>query len=156
MDDWLQWLKTIGSSIIDEEAGHVIVDTNNGKYSLDFLRLQEHYIRISVLDSNKPADSLFIKKLRVLCRKSHYCVSCMVCAANCKFGNLQFDSSGQLTISDKCTKCGNCLEIDTGCYVYKSLWLSKGLGSMNKKKINRLLCSTWTQNRMVPGVCKIS
>lgn len=134
MDDWLQWLKTIGSYIIDEEAGHVIVDTNNGKYSLDFLRLQEHYIRISVLNSNKPADSLFIKKLRVICRKSHYCVSCMVCAANCKFGNLQFDSSGQLTISDKCTKCGKCLEIDTGCYVYKSLWLSKGLGSMNKKK----------------------
>lgn len=69
MDDWLQWLKTIGSYIIDEEAGHVIVDTNNGKYSLDFLRLQEHYIRISVLNSNKPADSLFIKSYELFVGK---------------------------------------------------------------------------------------
>lgn len=133
-DVWFQWLKTVGSYIYEEGNDRVIVDTEKGKYLIEYSRLQEKYVRISLQNSNSPTDSLFIKKIRIICRKSHYCVSCRVCMANCKFGNLQFDASGRLSISDKCTRCGKCLDIDTGCYVYKSLWLSKGLGNMNKKK----------------------
>lgn len=133
-DVWFQWLKTVGSYIYEEENNRVIVDTEKGKYLIEYSRLQEKYVRISLQNSSSPTDSLFIKKIRIICRKSHYCVSCRVCMANCKFGNLQFDASGRLSISDKCTRCGKCLDIDTGCYVYKSLWLSKGLGNMNKKK----------------------
>ncbi len=131
---WFQWLKTIGSYVFDEKVGMVKVNANNRNYILNYSQLNDKYVRIAMPNSNSPADSLFIKKMRIICRKSHYCVSCRVCMANCKYGNLQFDTNGHLTISDKCTKCGKCLEIDTGCYVYKSLWLSKGLGNMNKKK----------------------
>lgn len=133
-NDWFQWLKTVGTYVIDESKGKVTIDTSDGQYYVDVVKLQEDYLRISTYNDNTPSRTLFLKKLRIVCRKSHYCVSCHVCMANCKYGNLHFDEKGKLTISDKCIKCGKCLDIDTGCYVYKSLWLSKGLGNMNKKK----------------------
>lgn len=133
-NDWFQWLKTVGTYVIDESKGKVTIDTSDGQYYVDVVKLQEGYLRISTYNDNTPSRTLFLKKLRIVCRKSHYCVSCHVCMANCKYGNLHFDEEGKLTISDKCIKCGKCLDIDTGCYVYKSLWLSKGLGNMNKKK----------------------
>lgn len=133
-NDWFQWLKTVGTYVVDESKGKVTIDTSDGQYYVDVVKLQEGYLRISTYNDNTPSRTLFLKKLRIVCRKSHYCVSCHVCMANCKYGNLHFDEKGKLTISDKCIKCGKCLDIDTGCYVYKSLWLSKGLGNMNKKK----------------------
>lgn len=132
-NDWFQWLKTVGTYVIDKSKGKVTIDTSDGQYYVDVVKLQEGYLRISTYNDNTPSRTLFLKKLRIVCRKSHYCVSCHVCMANCKYGNLHFDEEGKLTISDKCIKCGKCLDIDTGCYVYKSLWLSKGLGNMNKK-----------------------
>lgn len=133
-NDWFQWLKTVGTYVVDESKGKVTIDTSDGQYYVNVVKLQEGYLRISTYNDNTPSRTLFLKKLRIVCRKSHYCVSCHVCMANCKYGNLHFDEKGKLTISDKCIKCGKCLDIDTGCYVYKSLWLSKGLGNMNKKK----------------------
>lgn len=133
-NDWFQWLKTVGTYVIDESKGKVTIDTSDGQYYVDVVKLQEGYLRISTYNDKTPSRTLFLKKIRIVCRKSHYCVSCHVCMANCKYGNLHFDEKGKLTISDKCIKCGKCLDIDTGCYVYKSLWLSKGLGNMNKKK----------------------
>lgn len=133
-NDWFQWLKTVGTYVVDESKGKVTINTSDGQYYVDVVKLQEGYLRISTYNDNTPSRTLFLKKLRIVCRKSHYCVSCHVCMANCKYGNLHFDEKGKLTISDKCIKCGKCLDIDTGCYVYKSLWLSKGLGNMNKKK----------------------
>lgn len=133
-NDWLQWLKTIGIYTIDETNGTVTIDVHGEQYCIDVNKIQDGYMCVSTYNDNTPSRSLFLKRLRIVCRKSHYCVSCRVCMANCKYGNLSFDDNGKLSISDKCIKCGKCLEIDTGCYVYKSLWLSKGLGSMNKKK----------------------
>lgn len=133
-NDWLQWLKTIGNYAIDKTNANIAVDVHGEQYNIAVSKLQEGYMCVSTYNDNTPSRSLFLKKLRIVCRKSHYCVSCRVCMANCKYGNLVFDEKGKLSISDKCIKCGKCLEIDTGCYVYKSLWLSKGLGSMNKKR----------------------
>ena len=133
-NDWLQWRKTIGNYAIDKTNANIAVDVHGEQYSIAVSKLQEGYMCVSTYNDNTPSRSLFLKKLRIVCRKSHYCVSCRVCMANCKYGNLVFDEKGKLSISDKCIKCGKCLEIDTGCYVYKSLWLSKGLGSMNKKR----------------------
>jgi phosphoadenosine phosphosulfate reductase len=96
--------------------------------------IQNGYVQIATSNNATPANVLFMKKLRKILRKSHYCVGCKVCEANCKFGNLHFDEHGIVSVSDECIKCGQCLDIDTGCFVYKSLWLSKGLGNMNKSK----------------------
>lgn len=132
-NEWFQWIKTVGKITQDNTKGNIIIESKEGIHEILWSNLPDGRIRIQTQNGNSPADSMFLKKIRVVCRKSHYCVGCRVCMANCKYGNLTFGEKGNLTISDNCIQCGQCLDIDTGCYVYKSLWLSKGLGNMNNK-----------------------
>ena len=132
-NQFMQWLKTLGG--ICTSGTDEIINVEYGKENriITLSHLSDGRTLLRTLNGNSPSDSLFLKKTRIICRKSHYCVGCRVCMANCKYGNLIFHKDGTLTISKSCIKCGQCLEIDTGCYVYKSLWLSKGLGKMNNK-----------------------
>lgn len=131
---WRQWLKTIGKIIDTDNVDLLKIEHQENTYSLDVKSIQNGYVQIATSNNATPANVLFMKKLRKILRKSHYCVGCKVCEANCKFGNLHFDEHGIVSVSDECIKCGQCLDIDTGCFVYKSLWISKGLGNMNKSK----------------------
>ena len=131
---WRQWLKTIGKIIDTDNVDLLKIEHQENTYSLEVKSIQNGYVQIATSNNATPANVLFMKKLRKILRKSHYCVGCKVCEANCKFGNLHFDEHGIVSVSDECIKCGQCLDIDTGCFVYKSLWLSKGLGNMNKSK----------------------
>lgn len=131
---WRQWLKTIGKIIDTDNVDLLKIEHQENTYSLEVKSIQNGYVQIATSNNATPANVLFMKKLRKILRKSHYCVGCKVCEANCKFGNLHFDEHGIVSVSDKCIKCGQCLDIDTGCFVYKSLWISKGLGNMNKSK----------------------
>ena len=131
---WRQWLKTIGKIIDTDNVDLLKIEHQENTYSLEVKSIQNGYVQIATSNNATPANVLFMKKLRKILRKSHYCVGCKVCEANCKFGNLHFDEHGIVSVSDECIKCGQCLDIDTGCFVYKSLWISKGLGNMNKSK----------------------
>ena len=132
-NEWFQWIKTVGNITISDFKDKVSVENGGVVHLIELSLLEDGRTCLKTLNSNSPADSLFLKKVRIICRKTHYCVGCRVCMANCKYGNLLFDENNELLISDNCIKCGQCLEIDTGCFVYKSLWLSKGLGNMNNK-----------------------
>lgn len=130
---FMQWLKTIGKLSISDSNDEIQVEYGEENRIISLLPLPDGRTLLRTLNGNSPSDSSFLKKIRIICRKSHYCVGCRVCMANCKYGNLKFHENGTISISDNCIRCGQCLEIDTGCYVYKSLWLSKGLGKMNNK-----------------------
>jgi len=132
-NNFFQWIKTIGIITYKQNNDVIEVVCSGASYLVHLKQLSDDYLQVATLFDNSPATTLFMKNLRIICRKSHYCVSCNVCTANCKFGNLHFREDGVLSIKDTCVKCGQCLDIDTGCLVYKSLWLSKGLGNMNTK-----------------------
>ena len=132
-NQFMQWLKTIGKPSVSDSTNEIHVEYGNVNRVISLSYLPDGRTLLRTLNGNYPADSSFLKKIRIICRKSHYCVGCRVCMANCKYGNLKFHEDGTMSISDNCIKCGQCLEIDTGCYVYKSLWLSKGLGKMKNK-----------------------
>lgn len=133
-NSWKQWLKTLGQVLLMDNQNEVRIIIKDEIRVLKVIELENQYI--TIIASNDPTitNVLFLKNLRKILRKSHYCVACKVCQANCKFGNLSFDNNGKISISDNCIRCGQCLDIDTGCLVYKSLWLSKGLGNMDKKR----------------------
>lgn len=131
---WKQWIKTLGK-ILPNDNIEVIKIENQGKvYEINVRDLGNGYSQASVLNESTASNILFLKKVRNIFHKCHYCVGCRVCEANCKFGNIKFNNEGMVSISDECVKCGQCLDLETGCYAYKSLWLSKGLGNMNKRK----------------------
>lgn len=133
---WKIWMHTIGAFIETNEVNKYKVDFQQKEYSFIVEPLNNDYLQaILSLDLYKN-EIEFIKRFRRTFRKSHYCVGCKVCEANCKFGNLTFDKDGVLAISENCTHCGQCFDIDTGCLMYKSLWVSKGKGTMKQKSLD--------------------
>ena len=133
-DIWKQWIKTLGSQLPTDSPSIIKIDNNGRVFCLEIKDLGNGYLQVSTSNESTASNILFLRKVRNVFHKCHYCVGCRVCEANCKYGNIAFDKNGIVTISDNCIKCGQCLDLDTGCYVYKSLWLSKGLGNMNKSK----------------------
>ena len=133
-NNYIQWLKILGSVIYNEDCSRIVIDSHGSSHELSVSYLDNDYIRVIISNESTASNIIFLKNIRKIFRKCHYCVGCKVCEANCKFGNLSFDERGNVSIKDTCKHCGQCLDIDTGCFVYKSLWLSKGLGNMNKSK----------------------
>ncbi len=132
-DAWREWIKTLGK--IYEVNNYVVkIETQGETRTIEVKPIDEFYCQAIVSNESTTSNIIFLKKIRKVFRKSHYCVGCRVCEANCKYGNLTFNDKNEVKISNNCIKCGQCLEIKTGCYVYRSLWLSKGLGNMNKSK----------------------
>lgn len=123
--------KTLGEIMPSENPNTVRIKNQGKVYSIAVIPVGESgaYSQATIENDTTNSGTLFMKNVRKVFRKSHYCVGCRVCEANCKFGNLSFEDNS-IRISNNCTRCGQCLNIDTGCYVYKSLWLSKGLGKI--------------------------
>lgn len=132
--NYKQWLKTLGKVIYSEDETKITIDHLSESRDIQISHLGEGYHKAIISNESSASNIVFLKNVRKVFRKSHYCVGCRVCQANCKYGNLIFDQYANVKIADTCKRCGQCLDIDTGCYVYKSLWLSKGLGNMNKTK----------------------
>lgn len=131
---WKEWIKTIGE-----------FDQENGNYRVTIRRELTFYFQVKsrkdgysefVFDENTakshPTD---FKNIKNILKKSHSCISCKYCSANCPYGNIQF-VDGKISVSDACIKCGLCNKIDNGCLVFNSLMLPKGNGKMRKGSID--------------------
>ncbi len=133
-DSWHQWIKTLGK-VVPSNDSSVIIQSQGKQYSLKVtpIDVDGAYAQARIANDTSASGTLFLKNVRKVFRKSHYCIGCRVCEANCKFGNLSFNNN-KVQISNDCIHCGQCLNIDTGCFVYKSLWVSRGLGKNMKQK----------------------
>ncbi|MDE5830272.1 MAG: hypothetical protein K2H53_00810, partial [Clostridia bacterium] len=133
---WMIWSNTIGDLVFIEDTKFKLSDKENN-FTFSVNTLTDGRYEIVIEDTNRQNPEFF-KKFRRIFRKSHYCVSCQVCEANCKHGNIKFDKHGTLSISTDCIHCGDCLEVgDTGCLVYKSLWLSNnGMSKIKQKSLD--------------------
>lgn len=129
-NNWKQWIKPIGKLLVTDYDDKYKILFRGTEFDLEVLPIENGYLRAIVKNDKSKLGIEFVKMIRRVFRKSHYCVGCKVCEANCNHGNLKFDEAGHLHISDSCIRCGQCFDIDTGCLVYKSLWLSKGNGNM--------------------------
>lgn len=127
---WQEWIKTIGSlETVNNEKYRLIV--KEGVYELEVEKMEGDYIKVRLkAEDVKKHPSLF-KNIKNVFKKSHCCIGCRVCEANCPYGNISFQR-GIARIADTCIKCGMCHEIDNGCLRYDSLWLSRGDGRMKK------------------------
>ena len=130
---WKIWSNTIGDLAIINDTKFKLTDRERN-FVFNVSKLTDGRYEVAIEDLTRQYPDFF-KKFRRIFRKAHYCVSCQVCEANCKHGNIRFDKDGKLWISADCIHCGDCLEVgDTGCLVYKSLWLSNNVMSKMKQK----------------------
>ena len=127
-DDWKEWIKTVGV-IVASSSHHIVIDFMGKQYRLSY-RVQNNQQNFKVrLETNTKQDILFLSALKIVLKKTAYCVNCGVCEANCPHGCISFDEN-RVKISEKCVRCRKCHEIDFGCLRANSLRLPKGASKM--------------------------
>lgn len=132
---WKEWIKTLGDVTPHSDSEYTIIFQHK---PFKFIVQQEHepnLYSVTISSGDYKNETEFIKRFRRIFRKSHFCKGCRVCQANCRHGNLHI-SENYVKVSDTCIHCGECLDIDTGCLVYKSLWYPKNKGKMKEKSID--------------------
>ncbi|MCM1514004.1 MAG: phosphoadenosine phosphosulfate reductase family protein [Anaeroplasma bactoclasticum] len=130
---WKEWIKTIGK-IISISDTDVKIEFQDKIYIVDVKYDFDKTSFVVDLASNTRNDIYFCSYLKIVARKSCYCIGCRVCEANCPNGFISF-KNGQVFVDDKCVKCKKCYEVDYGCLVANSLKLPKGekkMGSIDR------------------------
>ena len=77
-NQFMQWLKTIGKLSVSDSTNEIHVDYGKINRVISLSYLLDGRTLLRTLNGNSPADSSFLKKIRIICRKSHYCVGCRV------------------------------------------------------------------------------
>lgn len=122
-DTWKEWYKTIGKiQTIDDNEFILEYDGIERRASLF---KNGNYDILSIENYQKTKNAIeFVYYFKCILAKSQYCIKCGTCEAECPFRNISMDN-GELTISDKCVKCHECLKILSGCLYYNSIKGSK-------------------------------
>ena len=131
--DWKQWIKTIGD-VTFLENGNVEVLYRDKLYHIDIAENTNGLTATVVLGTNTQKDIYFMSELKIVFRKSAYCIGCRVCETNCPHGFISM-KDGHITIDDRCVKCKKCHDVFYGCLVANSLRLPKGekkMGSIDR------------------------
>lgn len=121
--DWREWIKTIGPvSFVSDEK--LIIEYARKNYYITVQLCDEKTVFTVDISGNTQDDILFASALKIVLKKSAYCIGCQVCEANCPHGFISFEN-GNLKISNSCVKCRKCHDIEYGCLVANSLRLPK-------------------------------
>lgn len=67
--------------------------------------------------------------------KAAYCINCKVCMVECPTGALTVENND--IVFKNCVHCGECLDMQRGCLVAKSLNITGGGNNMDAKNISR-------------------
>ncbi len=132
-ESWKEWIKTIGK-IIYLDNNRVDIVYNNTIYTVNVIESKDGLIFQVDLRTSTKNDIYFGSYLKVVARKTCYCIGCRVCEANCPNGKISFEGE-KVLIDDDCCKCKKCYEVDNGCLVAASLKLPKGekkMGSIDR------------------------
>ena len=131
--DWKQWIKTIGN-VTFLENGNVEVLYRDKLYHIEIAENTNGLTATVVIGTNTQKDIYFMSELKIVFRKTAYCIGCRVCEANCPHGFI-FMKDGHVTIDNRCVKCKKCHDVFHGCLVANSLRLPKGekkMGSIDR------------------------
>lgn len=131
---WKEWIKTTGKlSIVDNK--YCLEVKENKIFVFITKKIENDYIKFIFDESSVKKEPTNFKNIKNALKKSHFCLACRYCEANCPFGNISF-KDGKVSIKPNCIKCGLCNKIDNGCLIYNSLILPKGTGKMKKGSID--------------------
>lgn len=122
---WQEWIKTIGEFVQDNNS--YVVKFNTDFYSFQIEEDKDNgWNHITWKKFSTANGKEFSKLLRMVFRKSAFCVLCQTCEVNCRFGCISFDNGLQIT---NCHHCHDCFSIPTGCWNYKSRTLPNSKGT---------------------------
>lgn len=127
--DWKEWLKTIGE-VFYPSPNRIIVQYEENQYEIG-LEIKDNKHVFTIYDiGNTQKEILLLSYLKIIFRKTAYCITCRVCEANCPHGFIQM-RNGNVQIDDRCVKCRKCYKVNSGCLVAASQLLPKEGNNMN-------------------------
>ncbi len=125
---WKEWMKTLGElSTIDNKNYTILCAPDHKKQKLYEFSVKESENCLEFLIFSKPKtkqDIKFLSLFRSVLKKSAYCIKCRECEANCNNGCINMFPEFKITNCKHCFKCHN---IDSGCLVYNSIKVLKGV-----------------------------
>lgn len=128
-EEWKEWFKTLGD-ITYLPNNTIEVFCNQILYRIEYTKdISGQHFRMTDL-KNTQKEIYFISWLKVVLRKSAYCIRCQICEANCPHGYIHMTDDA-FFIEDKCVKCRKCYEVNTGCVVAASHRMPKEVNQMN-------------------------
>ena len=120
--DWREWIKTLPEEVdLRAEAASwpsQDADTKGGRVSSRAEMAGDSLPPVAVSYPSDLAKTSLGKKLKQCFLKAAYCVECGECEANCRAGALSFKNGLHI---ENCIHCGQCHEIEKGCYRADSL-----------------------------------
>ena len=121
--DWKEWLKTLGQlNFLSDNLVEIFCDDN--RYLLEYkFADNKHEFKVANL-KNTQQERFFLSWLKIVLKKSAYCIGCQICESNCPNGYIHMNDKN-FYIDDKCTKCKKCYEVEGGCVVATSQLLPK-------------------------------
>lgn len=119
----MEWLKTLGS--ICSEDGITVLKQSSlaASIPIDIECKDNGRIEINLSFNDEDERKKLIKPIKNILRKVISCVGCRTCEAECTHGALTFDDTHKVSIdSVKCIRCQKCLELDQGCWRFRSMY----------------------------------
>ena len=118
-----EWMKTLGT--ICNDNGVTVLSQSSSSLPIPITIECEDSGRIQIELSFNDEDEKkrLIKPIKNVLRKTISCVGCRTCEAECTHGALTFDNLRKVSIDAmKCIRCQKCLEIDQGCWRFRSMY----------------------------------
>ena len=137
-ENFLEWIKTIGSVVLNRNNDVIIGQINNNNNVFLFeIKQQGELKKIFIKIKDVWRDVLFLSKIKCLLYKTTYCVHCGVCEVECLQGALKVFPKVEIDLS-LCIHCGYCINfIENGCLMAKSVALpiTGGKNNMDNKEL---------------------
>lgn len=143
---WKEWYKTIGDlqEIDDDEfllGYNGVIRRCHIEHTeeLDIMKVENEYRTKNTIE--------FVSFFRSILAKSQYCIKCGTCEAECPYRNISM-ANGKLSVSDRCVRCHECLNILHGCLLYNSIKGSKVMKKLTgiNKYLSVGIDASWIEN----------
>lgn len=118
-----EWMKTIG--MMCEEEGVTVLKPSSLATAIPIcIECKDNgRIQVDLTFNDEDERKRLIKPIKNILRKTLSCVGCRTCEAECTHGALTFDDDHRVSVDAvKCVRCLKCLELDQGCWRFRSMY----------------------------------
>jgi phosphoadenosine phosphosulfate reductase len=125
---WKEWMKTLGELNTADNKKFTLICAPDQKNDIMYeFEVFDNGTQLEFEILGKPGtrqDIRFLSLFKSVLKKSAYCVKCRECEANCSNGCITMFPEFKITNCKHCFKCHN---IDSGCLLYNSIKILKGV-----------------------------
>lgn len=127
-NQWKIWMKTLGEFHSEDGINYRILFMPNNnpvsEYKFSVIE-EENRLHFTIeTDLKTKVNIRFLSLFKSCLKKASYCLGCRECEANCVNGCISMENGLKI---ENCQHCFKCHNVDSGCLVYNSIKILKGV-----------------------------